>query len=106
MKVIKYRYLSAVLEDDGGEVIIHKTIPYSAANEEIVKKEAYGGEYTIEDDGVYVVAPRNIVSGEYITVSDVLYKATENIPNGERIIAGQNAIKTTVEAQLYELMGG
>lgn len=51
MKVIKYRYLSAVLED-GEEVIIHKTIPYSAANEEIVKKEAYGGEYTVEDDGV------------------------------------------------------
>lgn len=105
MKVIKYRYLSAVLED-GEEVIIHKTIPYSEGNEEIVKKEAYGGEYTIEDDGVYAVAPRNIVSGEYITVSDVLYKATENIPRGERIIVGQNAIKTTVEAQLYELMGG
>ena len=51
-------------------------------------------------------APRNITAGEYITVNGVLYKATENIPNGERIIVGQNAIETTVEAQLYELMGG
>lgn len=52
------------------------------------------------------VAPRNITAGEFVTVNGVLYKATENIPNGERIIVGQNAIKTTVEAQLYELMGG
>lgn len=49
------------------------------------------------------VAPRNIAAGEYITVNGVLYKATANIPNGERIITGQNAIETTVEAQLYEL---
>ena len=26
--------------------------PYSEANEEIAKSEAYNGEYTIEDDGV------------------------------------------------------
>ena len=30
---------------------IPKSIPYSEANEEIAKKEAYNGEYTIEDDG-------------------------------------------------------
>lgn len=71
----------------------------------------WGAEPTvqpIEADGVsiYPVAPRNITAGEYITVNGVLYKATENIPNGERIIEGQNAIETTVEAQLYELMGG
>lgn len=28
-----------------------KTMPWSEANEEIAKKEAYNGEYTIEDDG-------------------------------------------------------
>lgn len=49
------------------------------------------------------IAPRNITEGEYITVNGVLCKATVNIPNGERIITGQNAIETTVEAQLYEL---
>ena len=61
----------------------------------------------IEDDDVprYPVAPYNIVAGEYITIGNVLYKATENIPNGEPVIVGQNAIKTTVEEQLRELKG-
>ena len=49
------------------------------------------------------VAPRNIVAGEYITVGGVLYKATDNIPAGERIITGKNATETTYEEQLYEL---
>ena len=52
------------------------------------------------------VAPRNIIEGEYITVSSVLYKATDNIPAGERIITGQNATETTYEEQLYELTRG
>ena len=52
------------------------------------------------------VAPRNIVAGEYITVGGVLYKATDNIPAGERIITGQNATETTYEEQLYELTRG
>ena len=52
------------------------------------------------------IAPRNITAGEYITVNGVLYKATVNIPVGERIITGQNAIETTVEEQLAELAKG
>ena len=51
----------------------------------------------------YPVAPRNITEGEYITIGGVLYKAIANIPNGEPVIEGKNAIETTVEAQLYEL---
>lgn len=51
-------------------------------------------------------APRNIVSGEYITVYGILYKASENIPNGEPIITGQNAVETTIEEQLHELTKG
>ena len=35
-----------------------------------------------------------------------LYKITDNIPNGEHIITGQNAIKTTIEEQLAELAKG
>ena len=54
----------------------------------------------------FPVAPRNITAGEYVTVNGVLYKATANIPNGERIIAGQNAIETTSEEQLAELAKG
>lgn len=49
MKVIKYQYLSAM---EGNEPRrIGKTIPFSAESEEAAKKEAYNGEYTIEDDG-------------------------------------------------------
>lgn len=52
------------------------------------------------------IAPRNIVAGEYITVNNVLYKTTTNIPNGGAIITGQNAVETTIEEQLYELAKG
>lgn len=52
MKVIKYLFLSAVINGGAENVIIGKTIPYSESNEEIAKKEAYNGEYTITDDGV------------------------------------------------------
>ena len=51
-------------------------------------------------------APRNVVKGEYVTINGVLYKATANIPNGEPIIVGQNAVVTTVEEQLYEMTKG
>jgi len=107
MKTLVYNYLAATREG-GTDYVIEKRIPYTEKNEEIAKKEAYNGEYTIEDNGVpaYAVAPRNIVFGEYITIDNVLYKATENIPNGEPVIVGQNAIKTTVEEQLAELAKG
>ena len=52
------------------------------------------------------VAPRNITKGEYITVNGVMYKALTNIPNGELIITGQNAVETTIEEQLAELAKG
>lgn len=54
----------------------------------------------------YPITTRNVISGEYVTVGGVLYKAIDNIPNGEPIIVGQNAVETSVEAQLYELIGG
>lgn len=55
---------------------------------------------------VYPVAPRNITEGECITVGGVLYKAITNIPSGEHIITGQNAIETNIEQQLAELAKG
>lgn len=115
MKVLKYQTIGYVWEynpeteqSEKKQVLFDTERPYSEANEEIAKTEAYNGEYTIEDDGIisYPVAPRNIVSGEYITIDNVLYLATENIPNGEPIIVGQNAIETTVEEQLAELAKG
>lgn len=112
-KIIKYKFLIAEVNRGTEESpnveqqLADVVVGWNETNEEIAKREAYNGEYTIEDGGEEVViAPSNITAGEYVTVNNVLYKATENIPNGERIIVGQNAIKTTVEAQLYELMGG
>lgn len=116
MKRIKYVFLSSEINcgteeaPDIKQHFIPKDFPYSEEGLEAAKREAYNGEYEIYEDGKpdpsIPTAPRNLTAGEYVTVNGVLYKATENIPNGERIIVGQNAIKTTVEAQLYELMGG
>lgn len=55
-KTIKYLFCTEVnLGNDETPNIeqrfIGKTIPYSEANEEIAKVEAYNGIYTIEDDG-------------------------------------------------------
>lgn len=46
---------------------------------------------------------RNITAGELITVNGQLYKAISNIPNGGYVIEGQNAVKTTYEAELLAL---
>ena len=89
------------------DILYGKKLPYSEANLELAKTEAYNGEYEIYDDGIkeWSVAPRNIVEGEYFSIDGVLYKATMNIPNGECVIVGQNAFATTIEEQLYELKG-
>lgn len=67
------------------------------------------GEYVYDPRPVpsnVPAAPHNITEGEYITVNGVLYRATANIPVGEPIITGQNAIETTIEQQLTELAKG
>lgn len=46
MKWIKYHFCP-----DGEESPMDKMLSYSEANEEIAKREALNGEYTIEDDG-------------------------------------------------------
>lgn len=61
MKIIKYRALGttivSVTKEDGTDENVEQDLfyeverPYSAEAEELAKKEAYGGEYTIEDDG-------------------------------------------------------
>ena len=113
MKIIKYNLYSVINHGTEEEPQIEETLypvtmPWDEVNERIAKQEAYNGEYTIEDDGVpiFPVADRNILSGEYVTINGVLYKAIANIPNGGYIITGQNAVVTTVEEQLYELKKG
>jgi hypothetical protein len=112
MKILKYNLCTIINhgteeEPKIEEILSPVTMGWNEANEEIAKAEAYNGEYTIEDDGQssYPVAPHNILEGEYVTIDGTLYLATQNIPSGEPVIAGQNAILTTVEEQLLLLKG-
>ena len=112
MKILKYNLCTIINhgteEEPKIEAILSPvTMGWNEANEEIAKKEAYNGEYTIEDDGQssYPVAPHNILEGEYVTIDGALYLATQNIPSGEPVIAGQNAIAPTVEEQLLMMKG-
>ena len=117
MKKISYQY--CVKSNHGTEdhpayvdTFLGKTLVCRTAEEyeqgiQTAKQEAYKGKYTVEDVPDPVpVAPRNITAGEYFTIDGVLYKATDNIPNGEPIITGQNANETTIEEQLAELAKG
>ena len=58
MKVIKYNLCTIVEEK---EILSPVTLGWSEANEEIAKKEAHNGEYTIEDDGVERTPAEKIV---------------------------------------------
>jgi hypothetical protein len=56
-KRLKYKFLSGKInrgteeEPKIEEILSPVTMGWNEANEEIAKKEAYNGEYTIEDDG-------------------------------------------------------
>ena len=115
-KIIKYEFLSTEVnhgteeKPDIEQIILPAKIKCEtpaafSANYPIAEKEAIPG--TIEVSGAfdYPIAPHNIMEGEYATISGVMYKAIVNIPNGEAIIVGQNAVETTIEEQLYELKG-
>lgn len=56
MKIIKYNLCTKIdhgteEEPKTEEILSPVTMGWNEANEEIAKKEAYNGEYTIEDDG-------------------------------------------------------
>lgn len=57
-RVIRYKFLSAEINhgteenSDIEQIFSDVEMGWNEANEEIAKKEAYNGEYTIEDDGV------------------------------------------------------
>lgn len=56
-KVIKYKFLSCEAnigteeEPNIEQIFLGKAMPWNKSNEEIAKREAYNGVYTIEDDG-------------------------------------------------------
>lgn len=56
MKVLRYRLCTEVNhgteeQPDIQQIFSGVSLGWSEANEEIAKREAYNGEYTIEDDG-------------------------------------------------------
>lgn len=53
MKWIKYKFRQEQNGDFGehDEILLEKAMSYSESNMEIVKSEAYNGEYEIVDDG-------------------------------------------------------
>lgn len=58
MKMIKYQIVcysyqwnSETGEDDKVESLVGIESPYTKENEELAKRDAYNGEYTVEDDG-------------------------------------------------------
>lgn len=116
MKIIKYKFRSCEVNHGTEENLVMeqiflekfiecKTPEDFDANYPIAEKEAIPGTIEVSGEFDYPIAPCNITEGEYVTIGGVLYKASMNIPSGERVIVGQNAIETTVEAQLYELKG-
>lgn len=63
MKRIKFNLLQnedAVKSDGAEPSFVLNSKPYSEANEEIAKAEAYNGECTIEDDGEPELAPTQL----------------------------------------------
>lgn len=56
-KAIKYKFLSCEINHgteenpDIEQIFLDVSMGWNEANEEIAKREAYNGEYTIEDDG-------------------------------------------------------
>lgn len=57
MKIIKYKFLSYEVNHGTEEnpvieqIFLDATMGWNEVNEEIAKREAYDGKYTIEDDG-------------------------------------------------------
>lgn len=50
---MKWIYYKMQIPSESEEVTLSEVqLSYSESNEEIAKKEAYNGEYTIEDDGL------------------------------------------------------
>ena len=65
MKVLKYRLMTEVNHGTEEQPKIQQifsdvSLGWSEANEELAKREAYNGEYTIEDDGKPEPAPTQL----------------------------------------------
>lgn len=56
-KIIKYKFLSCEInhgteeEPNIEQIFLEKTMTWNKENEEIAEREAFNGEYSIEDEG-------------------------------------------------------
>lgn len=73
MKIIKY--LLCTKRECGGELLTPVTMSWNETNEETAKKEAYNGEYTIEDDGQPTGAHDAYNTGDIVNYNGTLYQS-------------------------------
>ena len=109
MKIIKYQIVTE--ENRGTEeapqiekVVTEMMISWSISNEELAKREAYNGEYTIEDDGEPELTPttEQRVSDleEQIAQSDETAIALYEAQEAQEVI---NAQQDEALMELYEM---
>jgi hypothetical protein len=82
MKRIKYYINNAVNtgteeKPEWTDNLFLKDVPYSETNEEIARREAYNGEYTVEDDGVPEPAPAD--DDEYADMASAIREGVNGI---------------------------
>ena len=111
MKVLKYRLCTEVNhgteeQPDIKQIFSDVTMGWSESNEEITKREAYNGEYTIEDDGLPEPPPTTEQR-----VSDLEEQLAQSDETAIALYEAQEA-QETINAQqdealmeIYEMIG-
>ena len=81
-KIIKYNLCTRVnygteAEPQYEEILSAVTMGWNETNEEIARREAYNGEYTVEDDGVPEPAPAD--DDEYADMAAAIREGVNGI---------------------------
>lgn len=112
MKVLKYRLMTEVNygteeQPDIQQIFSDVSLDWSEANEELAKREAYNGEYTVEDDGVELTVEEQIAELKtQLAATD--YKAIKYAEGWitEEEYAPIRAERQVIRDQINELEGG
>lgn len=116
MKIIKYRLMTEINhgteeQPDIQQIFSDVSLGWSEANEELAKREAYNGEYTIEDDGIEPTVEEQITSlKEQLSSTDYkIIKCSEAQLVGEELpydIAELHTERQALRDKINELEGG
>lgn len=106
MKVLKYRLMTEVNhgteeQPDIQQIFSGVTMGWSESNEESAKREAYNGEYTIEDDGE--PDPPPTTEQRVSDIEEQLIQADETAIALYEAQAEQEAINAQQDEALMEL---